>query len=937
MILLQSVRCRNFKALTELELHVPPRCAFLIEGANEAGKTSLLGAIYFAFAGTGPDGVPARQLVRRGEDEAAVAVEFAGDDAFGVIERTVPRQGAATVRMKLERRFQTREVETEAEVQEGLTETFGLDMRGLARVSFLRELELTAGNADARAPRQRTVVERREIGRTHRDLADVSKLRAELETTQKRIELGEMTAELDELRTGRADLDRRLRLVAIAGLRDRYDAAATEVGSVEARLGGLGETRDELRRDLDLVERQAATTTVADTLQTARIVVDVAVAAETTQREETQRAREAGAVVGAVTERLATLDGALQDLETAAVAGTEREDLQRRKDDLDASLRELERLRRQRATLMEARASIEAELTGIRQNLAGTEETGAAIGARKLWTAWIETFGVDAGEVLARGGGRFSPGGMVSRAVSRLRGADDDETANDPVQATERAEIEAALRGNGIDVPEDVESAVAMIRLAAVDLPALSPDSAEALRVTDENLVSVIVRATRLDASIRELEDGFDGKEAAELEAGIAAALTNSAEALRSAAAATNGAAPPERTALADEATVLRTELSDLQELLEREPELARELERLKEERERAEATRTELMDQLREIWPEKFAAGVTPPAEYLDQLRTDCVASLERQDPLSLNRQINEAAAQISSGELALDVVKRQEEQALAELEEKVTAEGVTLQPGDVGASLNFALPDLVSVTAVEEPRVRLAAQRAQDRITEAERAVDDAEQRLGERGAGIGLNRERTRAEELERRIGVRLKASEIAARAQERLRAKAVPKTIQNARTLLPLVTGNRYFDLRFASRGEVELWDEAVGGWARLATMAFGTRRQVGLALRLAEAIAISGPAAPGGPAFVVVDEAALGLDAEHRARVSAVLREGFLRETFAQVIVLAGEGDFRAADFERHMTLSDGHAAKTNGRLQASGPKVIAELRREVDE
>ena len=404
-------------------------------------------------------------MVRRGEDEAAVAVEFAGDDAFGVIERTVPRQGAATVRMKLERRFQTREVETEAEVQEGLAETFGLDMRGLARVSFLRELELTAGNADARAPRQRTVVERREIGRTHRDLADVSKLRAELETTQKRIELGEMTAELDELRTGRADLDRRLRLVAIAGLRDRYDAAATEVGSVEARLGGLGETRDELRRDLDLVERQAATTTVADTLQTARIVVDVAVAAETTQREETQRAREAGAAVGAVTERLTTLDGALQDLDTAAVAGTEREDLQRCKDDLDASLRELERLRRQRATLMEARASIEAELTGIRQNLAGTEETGAAIGARKLWTAWIETFGVDAGEVLARGGGRFSPGGMVSRAVSRLRGADDYETANDPVQATERAEIEAALRGNGIDVPEDVESAVAMIRL----------------------------------------------------------------------------------------------------------------------------------------------------------------------------------------------------------------------------------------------------------------------------------------------------------------------------------------------------------------------------------------------------------------------------------------------------------------------------------------
>ncbi|MDP6758237.1 MAG: AAA family ATPase [Chloroflexota bacterium] len=937
MIFLQSVRCRNFKALTELELHVPPRCAFLIEGANEAGKTSLLDAIYFAFSGTGPDGVPARQLVRRGEDEASVVVEFAGDDAFGVIERSVPRQGAASVRMKLERRFQIREVETEAKVQEGLAETFGLDMRGLARVSFLRELDLTAGNGDARALKQRAVVERREIGRTHRDLADVSKLRAELETTQKRIALGEMTAELEELRTDRADLERRLRLMVIAGLRDRYEQAVAEVGSVEARLSGLGETRDELRRDLDLAERQAATTTVVDTLQTARAAVDAAVAAETTQHEDTQRAREAGAVVNAATERLVVLDEALQNLDTVATAGTEREDLQRRKDDLDAALGELERLRGQRATLVEARASIEAELTGIRQNLAGAEENGTAIGARKLWAAWIETFGMDAGEVLARGGGRFSPGGMVSRAVSRLRGTDDDESSSDPARDAERAEIEAALRGNGIDVPEDVESAVAMIRLAAEDLPAPVSDSAEALRVTDENLVSVIVRATRLDASIRELEDGFDGKEAAELEAGIAAALANSAEALRSATAATDGASPPERTALADEATVLRTELPELKELVEREPELACELERRKEKRERAEATRTELMDQLREIWPEKFAAGATPLAEDLDRLRTDCLEALERQDPLSLNRQINEVAAQISSGELALDVVRRQEEQALAGLEEKVRAEGVVLQPGDVGAALGFALPDLGSVTAAEEPRTRLTAQREQDRITEVERSVGDAEQRLGERGAGIELGRERSRAEELERQIGVRLKASEIAARAQERLRAKAVPKTIQNARTLLPLVTGNRYFDLRLASRGEVELWDEAAGGWARLATMAFGTRRQVGLALRLAEAIAISGPAAPGGPAFMVIDEAALGSDAEHRARISAVLREGFLRETFAQVIVLVGEGDFRAPDFDRQLTLSDGHAAKTNGRLKASGPKVISELRREADE
>ena len=58
----------------------------------------------------------------------------------------------------------------------------------------------------------------------------------------------------------------------------------------------------------------------------------------------------------------------------------------------------------------------------------------------------------------------------------------------------------------------------------------------------------------------------------------------------------------------------------------------------------------------------------------------------------------------------------------------------------------------------------------------------------------------------------------------------------------------------------------------------------------------------------------VDEAALGSDPEHRARISAVLREGLLRDTFAQVIVLAGRDDFQSADFDRHLVLTAGSSA-----------------------
>ncbi len=939
MIVLRSVRCRDFKALTELEIHFPGRCAFLIEGANESGKTSLLDAVYFAFAGVGPGGVPARRLVRRGADEAAVFVEFAGDDAFGVLERTIPGHGPATVRLKLERRFQSREIETEAEVQEELAKTFGLDTAGLARVSFLRELELTAPLAGTRSS-ARSVVERKEISRARGDLADVSKLREELARSQQRIELAEESSRLEELNLRKRDLDQRLRLIEIARLRDQYTASAAGVLSVQARLSGLNESRDGLRRDLELAERQSATITVVDAIQSARDAdagVDERLRAKQAGLDAARQADRDAAAAGA---RAQAIEQALAHLAAAERSGEERAEFQRRKDDLQASLAELERFRRQRATLADARQSIEAELAGIRRNLAGDTPDTSLISARQLWTAWIETFGVDVDDLLSRkAGSRFSPGGIVSRAVSRLRGsadsaATDTDADTTNAQSEERVEIESALRANGFEIPAGVDAALALVRSAGFDVPsagAIRADGAippeESLRVTDQNLVSVIVRATRLDESITRLESGLDGDGISDLERDIEAALQRSSGSLRAAAAAVGtGDQPPDREPLQSERDEIQRSLPALKESATRRPDLERDLHRLRAEQDGSTETIAELMAQLREIWPEKFDDGASPPPEYLEKLRQDSTAALSRQDAISLNRGITQIASQISSGELALDVVKRNQDQAVERLAAKVEAEGVTLNRGDIETSLSFSLPQLRTVTSVEDQRIKLEIQQVDRGVAESERSVESREQRLGELRTHVRLDAERARAEELERRIGVRLRASEIAGRAQDRMRAKAVPKTLQNARTLLPIVTGDRYFDLRFTGPGGVELWDEAAGDWAPLATLAFGTRRQVGLALRLAEAITVGGPSAPGGPAFMLVDEAALGSDAEHRARISAVLREGLLRDTFAQVIVLAGTGDFAAAGFDRHLVLAAGSAAAPgNGRLEAAAP------------
>ena len=193
--------------------------------------------------------------------------------------------------------------------------------------------------------------------------------------------------------------------------------------------------------------------------------------------------------------------------------------------------------------------------------------------------------------------------------------------------------------------------------------------------------------------------------------------------------------------------------------------------------------------------------------------------------------------------------------------------------------------------------------------------------------------IERECNRAEELRHRIAVQLRASEIANRAQKRLRAKVAPKTLQNARVLLPIVTGDRYFDLRVLRNKQVDLWDEHAQEWVPLLTLAFSVRRQIELVLRLAESITLGDPFSPGVPGFLAIDDAVLGSDPEHRNRISSVLREGLLRDTFAQVMVMTGLDELEASDFDRGLILSESEGGPGRANQVAAGTVAPYKSRR----
>src|SRR5438093_4037724 len=63
VILIERLAAHNFKQLRDVDLTIPASCQVLIEGLNEAGKSTFFEAVHFALYGRG--------LVTRGRGQGS--------------------------------------------------------------------------------------------------------------------------------------------------------------------------------------------------------------------------------------------------------------------------------------------------------------------------------------------------------------------------------------------------------------------------------------------------------------------------------------------------------------------------------------------------------------------------------------------------------------------------------------------------------------------------------------------------------------------------------------------------------------------------------------------------------------------------------------------------------------------------------------------------
>jgi DNA replication and repair protein RecF len=268
-MVVKRIRLRDFRNYEAAEVELAEGLT-VVTGANGAGKTNLLEAIYFGCTARSPRTSNERELVRRGgEGVARVVLELDADDG----------------EHRLEVGFQPGEpkhLRVDGSDVDGLQ---GVEARPLVSVFLPERLELVKGapaarrahidqvvaalwpsRADTRASYSRVLAQRNAlVGRIRGGAADPASLDAwDAELARHGIRLMADRAEaVDGLRAPFAELARRLGLPGAAELRYRPRSAATDAAALAAELAerrsadlergftAHGPHRDELQLMLD--------------------------------------------------------------------------------------------------------------------------------------------------------------------------------------------------------------------------------------------------------------------------------------------------------------------------------------------------------------------------------------------------------------------------------------------------------------------------------------------------------------------------------------------------------------------------------------------------------------------------------------------------------------------------------------------------------------
>ncbi len=303
MIRLKRLFVHNFKQLQEVELHLPEQARVLVQGKNEAGKSTLFEALYFALFGNAlvTEGGTRNldDLIRYGVEKARVELDLQVNTRLFQIRRTITRGKSNVWELDIWSGDAVDEIRGNIAVNKRLVAELGFDGDALLNTCFVEQKKLDKLEGLSRAKREESLAKLLNLDalvRIENDLKLHVEDKQELERLKKRADLAAIQAEFPSLQQQLAHTESQLRWL---DLRRVVQGALNETRALqqlEAHIHTLGAQRDEISQRVERIEalRQAmqyvkeALNNVERALETTRAIEQA-----TRQLQDAQRAADA--------------------------------------------------------------------------------------------------------------------------------------------------------------------------------------------------------------------------------------------------------------------------------------------------------------------------------------------------------------------------------------------------------------------------------------------------------------------------------------------------------------------------------------------------------------------------------------------------------------------------------------------------------------------
>lgn len=321
MIRLKRLYAHDFKQLRQVEINFPPAGRVLVQGKNEAGKSTLFEAVFFAlFAqalNTESGAKNLDDLIGYDQEKARVELDLQVRDRVFKITRTLVRGKTNKWELDIERpNGAVEEVRGNKAVNDRLVSELGFDAEALLNTCFVEQKKLEKLEGLSKGKREESLSKILNLERLL-ELEEKLRLRGEdeklLTRLTHRVELAQAQMELPGVADELARAEGQLRLIE---LRINVEKAIAEIQAgeqVEGEIKQIGTRRETLQKNVARV----------DALDRARQMLDATLIRLTALAEDSQELirlqTERDAIQRAVNEQLPALEIRQRDIRRLGV------------------------------------------------------------------------------------------------------------------------------------------------------------------------------------------------------------------------------------------------------------------------------------------------------------------------------------------------------------------------------------------------------------------------------------------------------------------------------------------------------------------------------------------------------------------------------------------------------------------------------------------